>query len=642
MNRPVRRRVAAEGQDTRRPVIGVGTVRISPLARQLVLSTLESNRLSYGPLTRRFENDFARLHDCRFGVMSNSGTSALHLALAALQEIHGWQPGDEVIVPAVTFVATANVAIHNGLRPVFVDVEPSFYELDPAQIEAHVTPRTRALVPVHLFGQPCDMDPIRDVAVRHDLKIVEDSCETMFSRYEGRSVGNLGDIGCFSTYVAHLLSTGVGGINTTNDPEYAVKLRSLMNHGRDSIYISMDDDDDKSPAELRLIIARRFHFTSVGHSFRATEMEAALGLAQLDEWEEIIGRRRRNARFLLRALAPFADRLQLPQIREGADHSFMMFPLVLRNEPKIELVNYLENHGIETREMLPLTNQPIYHRLFGLREEDYPVARWINQSGFYIGCHQDLQQGDLDYIAEIFDRYFHQLPPRTRAGVSLIITTRNSGRLLAPLLDDLPEGLFDEIVAVDQRSTDGGPDLLRRRGIQVIEAPPGTDALSLLASQAISTARDVIVFFTADGRQDPADLPRLVLGLERGFDMAIASRFVQGGRRQDEARGYPYRSIGNRLFTLLANLLFYGNFSDALSPLRAVRRTRLVEVRLDRKGLPGMYQMSIEAMRGAWRVIEIPTAERVRVGPEERWQVVTSIPPLLMLLLRYCLRRKPV
>ncbi len=637
----MRERVTAEDQDTRRPVIGVGTVRISPRARQLVLSTLESNRLSYGPLTRRFESDFARLHDCRFGIMSNSGTSALHVAVAALQEIHGWQPGDEIIVPAVTFVATANVVIHNGLRPVFVDVEPAFYELDPAQIEAHVTPRTRALVPVHLFGQPCDMAPIRETALHHGLKMVEDSCETMFARYDGRSAGSLGDIGCFSTYVAHLLSTGVGGMNTTNDPEYAVKLRSLMNHGRDSIYISMDDDDDKSPEELRLIIARRFHFTSVGHSFRATEMEAALGLAQLDEWQEIIGRRRRNAGYLLQALAPFADRLQLPQIREGTDHSFMMFPLVLRNEPKTELVNYLENHGIETRDMLPLTNQPIYHRLLGIREDDYPVARWINQSGFYIGCHQDLQQVDLDYVAEVFDRYFRHLPPRTRAEVALIITTCNSDRFLETLLDDLPEGLFDEIIAVDQGSTDGGPARLRQRGIQVVEAPPGADALGLLASRDISTPRDVIVFFTADGRQDPADLPRLVLGLERGFDLAIASRFIQGGRRQDEVRGYPYRSVGNRLFTLLANLLFYGNFSDALSPLRAVRRAKLEELRLDRKGLPGMYQMSIEAMRRGWRVMEFPTAERLR-GPEERWQVVTSIPPLLMLLLRYGLRRKPV
>jgi dTDP-4-amino-4,6-dideoxygalactose transaminase len=199
------------------------------------------------------------------------------------------------------------------------------------------------------------MDPIREIAARHDLKIIEDSCETMFASYNGKRVGSLGDIGCFSTYVAHLLVTGVGGINTTNDPDYAVRMRSLMNHGRDSIYISIDDDKNKTGEELRMIIAKRFEFTSVGHSFRATEMEAALGLAQLEDWETMITTRRANARALISGLAPLASYLQLPEIRPGSEHSFMMFPVVLLDQPKAELVNFLERNGVETRDMLPLT-----------------------------------------------------------------------------------------------------------------------------------------------------------------------------------------------------------------------------------------------------------------------------------------------
>ncbi|MGH7177937.1 MAG: DegT/DnrJ/EryC1/StrS family aminotransferase, partial [Tepidisphaeraceae bacterium] len=277
--------------ETAQAVIGVGTLNLSARAKALVLEALNNNRLSYGPMMQRFEAEFARQHNCRFGIMSNSGTSALQVALQALKEAHGWQDGDEVIVPAVTFVATANVVLHNRMLPVLVDVEPRYYELDPNLLEAGITPRTRAIIPVHLFGHPADMDPIRAIAERHSLKLIEDSCETMFASYNGQRVGSLGDIGCFSTYVAHLLVTGVGGMNTTNDPEYAIRLRSLINHGRDSIYISIDDDNDISGDELRMVIARRFKFINVGHSYRATEMEAAVGLAQLEDWEPMIAAR---------------------------------------------------------------------------------------------------------------------------------------------------------------------------------------------------------------------------------------------------------------------------------------------------------------------------------------------------------------
>ena len=135
--------------------------------------------------------------------------------------------------------------------------------------------------------------------------MIEDTCETMFANYKGRRVGSLGDIGCFSTYVAHLIVTGVGGLNTTNNPDYMIKIRSLLNHGRDSIYISIDDAKDKQGEELHTIIERRFSFISVGHSFRVTEMESALGLAQLADWETMIAARRRNAAVLTEALKPF-------------------------------------------------------------------------------------------------------------------------------------------------------------------------------------------------------------------------------------------------------------------------------------------------------------------------------------------------
>ncbi|PIR15079.1 MAG: aminotransferase DegT, partial [Elusimicrobia bacterium CG11_big_fil_rev_8_21_14_0_20_64_6] len=263
--------------------IGVGGFAVSPLARRYVNEALDSNRLSYGPFHRRFEAAFAAEHDSKHAVFCNSGTSALQIALQALKEKHGWADGDEVIVPSVTFIATSNIVLHNRMVPVFADVDPLTYTLDPAKFEAAITPKPRAVIPVHLLGLPADMDPIIAIARKHGLAVIEDSAETMFACYKGRKVGSLGDIGCFSTYIAHYIVTGVGGLATTSDPDLCVRLRSLMNHGRDSIYLSIDDDKAATGKKLHEIVSKRFQFVSVGHSYRATELEAALGLAQLEE-----------------------------------------------------------------------------------------------------------------------------------------------------------------------------------------------------------------------------------------------------------------------------------------------------------------------------------------------------------------------
>lgn len=386
--------------------IGVGGFAMDARARRYVGEVLDSGRLSYGPFHLRFEAAFAAEHDSRHAIFCNSGTSALHLAVQALKEKYLWNDGDEVLVPAVTFIATSNVVLHNRLKPVFVDVDPLTYNIDPAKIEAKLTKRTRAIMPVHLLGLPADMDPIRAIAAKKGLKIVEDSAETMFARYKGRKVGSLGDIGCFSTYVAHYIVTGVGGVATTSDPDLIIRLRSLMNHGRDSIYLSIDDDKGAAGDKLHEIVAKRFQFVSVGHSFRATEFEAALGLAQLEEKDKIVKARVAMARRLSAGLREFEDRLQLPTCPPDRDHTHMLYGLVLRGQDKTELVNFLEDRGIETRDLLPLLNQPVYKKLFGDLEPKYPVARMLNRSGFYIGCHQYMTPDDASYIVEQFRAFF--------------------------------------------------------------------------------------------------------------------------------------------------------------------------------------------------------------------------------------------
>jgi dTDP-4-amino-4,6-dideoxygalactose transaminase len=218
----------------------------------------------------------------------------------------------------------------------------------------------------------------------------------------------VGDIACFSTYIAHLLTTGVGGLAVTNDPELAVKLRSLVNHGRDSIYISIDDDKNKKKNELSEVIKRRFSFVDLGYSYRLTEFEGALGLAGLARYKEDLRLRKRNAALLQSGLSKFKKYIQLPTIPLGAEHAFMMFPIVVIDKriSADELVNWLEEYRVETRSLLPLLNQPIYKKIFGDIESRYPVARFVRENGFYIGCHTQLRSSDIKYIVSVFVKFF--------------------------------------------------------------------------------------------------------------------------------------------------------------------------------------------------------------------------------------------
>ena len=385
--------------------IGVGTFETTDRMRVLVNEVLDSSRLSYGPMSRKFEQKFAYIRGVKYAVLSNSGTSALQVALQAMKEIHGWDDGDEVIVPASTFVATANIVLHNNMVPVFVDVDPMTYNISWTRIEEKITNKTRVIIPVHLYGHPADMTEVNHIAKRYGLKVIEDSCESMFARHNDKMVGSWGDIACFSTYVAHLITTGVGGLSVTNNAEYAIKMRSLINHGRDGIYISIDDDDNVSEQKKREIISKRFKFDSVGHSFRVTELEAALGLAQLEDWQAMILARNANAFRLNRMLGDLVNNIQLPSIVPGNEHDFMMYPIVLYHEDKWELCGHLEKNGIETREMMPLINQPVYN-VDTYWDDGLPVAEWINSSGFYIGCHQGLTIHDMEYISDAIHNYF--------------------------------------------------------------------------------------------------------------------------------------------------------------------------------------------------------------------------------------------
>lgn len=387
--------------------VGVGGIEISNHAKSLVNRVLDSSRLSYGPMTRAFEQKFAKLHQSKFAIFTNSGTSSLHIALAALKEKYNWDDGDEVIVPSITFIATSNIVLHNNMKPVFADVEEDTFNLDPSKIETKITSKTRAIIPVHLLGLPADMGPIMNIAKKHNLKVIEDSAETMFAKYKGKTVGSFGDIGCFSTYVAHYVITGVGGLNTTSNPDLGVRLRSLMNHGRDSIYLSIDDDKNvKSEKKFKEIVAKRFKFVSLGHSFRATEMEAALGLSQLQEYRSLINKRKYIVEKYKKGLNDLSEYLQFQHTPPDRENVYMMFGIVNKSGSKTQLVDFLEDNKIETRDLLPLLNQPIYKKIFGNLELKYPVARKLNKSGFYIGCHPYITENQITHVIDTFHKFF--------------------------------------------------------------------------------------------------------------------------------------------------------------------------------------------------------------------------------------------
>lgn len=377
--------------------LGTGDWQSTNLMKQYINDVLDTGRLSYGPYSQRFEKDFSKLHDNRYGVLSNSGTSSLLVALQSLKEIHNWQDGDEVIVPALTFVATINIVLQCGLKPVLVDIEPDYYGIDIDKIYLAITKKTKAIIPVHLFGQPCNITNIqyynRD---SWGLKIIEDSCETVLATQSNKPVGSYSDIACFSFYNAHLLTTGIGGMSITNNSEYALKMRSLVNHGLE--YKQLSKSGEYNP----MLLSRSFKFNSVGHSFRITELEAAIGVAQLETIKDDIKKRQDNAAYMTWRLKEYKDEMQLPAIRPHCTHSFMMYPIVMLNEKKNKIMAYLSKNGIGVRDMMPLTNQPVYN----FNEDDYPVAKWVNEQGFYIGCHQYMSTGDLDYMVLKIKEWF--------------------------------------------------------------------------------------------------------------------------------------------------------------------------------------------------------------------------------------------
>lgn len=388
--------------------IPFGTITITDLSKKLVNEALDAKRISSGKLVREFEKQFASLHGVNEAVAVSSGTDALACALAVLYD-YGAKRGDEVIVPALSFVATGNAILHAGFTPVFVDIDRYTLDIRPELIESRITPKTRAILPVHLMGKPADMDPILEIAQRHGLMVIEDAAEAHGAEYKGRKIGSLADMACYSLYVAHIITTGEGGIVMTADPDKAAILRSLRSHGRackcetcvSNLNSGFCARRFNNPANTDI----RFVFERHGFSSKMNELEAALGLGSLVHFDEIVATRRRNLFAMTKVLDRYPDLFFT--IREEAHEKLgpHALPIMLRESAPFsrdQMVHYLEVNGIDSRNMFQ--SMPTHctgFKFLGHTLGEYPEAEYVADHGLHIGVHQDIAPEQIDYFAEV-------------------------------------------------------------------------------------------------------------------------------------------------------------------------------------------------------------------------------------------------
>ncbi len=334
---------------------------------------------SVGPFVGKFEQQFAHYIGCRYGVAVHTGTAALHLALVALDI----GPGDEVIVPTLTFAATANAVLYTGATPVFVDAEESTWNIDPEKIEEKITARTRAIIPVHLYGHPCDMDPILALARKYNLTVIEDAAEAHGAEYKGQRVGSLGAISCFSFFGNKIITTGEGGICLCNRASLVARITKLRDHG-------MRKD-------------KRYWHDEIGFNYRMTNLQAAVGLAQFEKLDWFIARKQENAALYRQALTPLENLIQPPQ-KSWAKNVYWMYTFLLKENKNTvsrdTLAARLRANNIDTRPVFyPLHQMEPYQPY--VQGQLFPVAEKISRTGLNLPSAVTLTAEQIQEITTI-------------------------------------------------------------------------------------------------------------------------------------------------------------------------------------------------------------------------------------------------
>jgi dTDP-4-amino-4,6-dideoxygalactose transaminase len=387
--------------------IPFGTITVAEESKRLIGEILETKRMSSGKYVRELEDRFASLVGAREAVAVSSGTDADILALAVLHDF-GASRGDEVIVPALSFVATGNAVVHAGFTPVFADIRRDTLNIDPGLVESLVTPKTRAIMPVHLMGKPAEMDEINAIAKRHGLAVVEDAAEAHGALYKGKPAGSLADLGAFSVYVAHIITCVEGGFVTTGREDYAEVLRSLRSHGRSCSCRRCTLNVESGYCEKRFGGPGgediRFTFDRIGYSCKMNELEAAIGLGAIGLYDEILAKRRANLLHVLERFgrfSPFLSTIREEPWERIGPHAIPIVIGEAASFTRADLTSWLERRGVETRTLF--ASMPTQCRGFGWlgrRPGEFPNAEYMGLHGLHVGVHQDLSIDDMDYVLD--------------------------------------------------------------------------------------------------------------------------------------------------------------------------------------------------------------------------------------------------
>ena len=367
-------------QPSRRAIIPVCEPTLRGNELKYVQQAVETNWISSaGSFIRDFEAQFAAYCGTQYGIACANGTVAMHLALATL----GLEPGDEVILPTFTMIATINAVTYCGATPVLVDSEPTYWQMDVEQVAAKITPRTKAILPVHTYGHPVDMDALNEIACRHGVLVIEDAAESHGAEYKGRRTGGLGAAAGFSFYGNKIITTGEGGMITTNDKEIAQLAWNLRDHAFSH--------------------ERHFWHKFVGYNYRMTNLQAALGLAQVEQLDDLVAARRRNAAHYTRLLSAVPG-ITTPPEAPWAKNVFWMYGILVDEQAygmnRDQLRRVLAENGVETRTFfIPMHCQPIYWQTF--KGQRFPAAERLCRDGFYLPSASSLSANEIDYIAGV-------------------------------------------------------------------------------------------------------------------------------------------------------------------------------------------------------------------------------------------------
>lgn len=376
-------------------------------ADKKVLEVLSSAQYIMGENVKEFEKEISEYLGIKHSISVGNGTDALVIALKAL----GIEEGDEVITTPFTFFATAESISFVGATPVFVDVDINTYNIDPAKIEERITEKTKAIMPVHIFGQPCDMDSINEIAKKHNLEVIEDACQAIGSEYKGQKIGTLSDIACFSFFpTKNLGCAGDGGMIVTNDDELATICRALKTHGSGvngqkayNIINNIEEDTAEDNATDNTVYnPLKYYNYLIGQNSRLDEIQAAIlrvKLRKLDDWNDS---RREHARFYNEQLKD--TELVTPFEAKNVKHIYHLY--ILQSENRTELINYLKEKGIATGIYypIPLHLQKAY-KFLGYKEGDLPNAEYLSHRTFAIPMFAELTDEEKEYIVETLKKF---------------------------------------------------------------------------------------------------------------------------------------------------------------------------------------------------------------------------------------------